>query len=99
MLPDEEGLVSTLRIGAKRTKKIYRKDSQKFNPGASLRHMIDRLKGHAEEEELGLAEEAGEHGDKLMRDIHFYHFILSKEIRKLMKDVDASPPRQYSYAE
>ena len=99
LLPDEEGLVSTLRIGAKRTKKIYRKDSQKFNPGASLRHMIDRLKGHAEEEELGLAEEAGEHGDKLMRDIHFYHFILSKEIRKLMKDVDASPPRQYSYAE
>ncbi|KAJ4362221.1 hypothetical protein N0V95_001465 [Ascochyta clinopodiicola] len=99
LLPDEEGLMSTLHIGAKRMKKVYREESREADPGASLRHMMDRLRGHMEEEELGLAEEAGEHGDKLMRDIHFYHFILSKEIRQLMKDVDASPPRQYTYAE
>ena len=99
LLPDEEGLIPALRIGAKRMGKLYSEDSQKFDPGASLRHTMDRLKSHTEKEELGLAEEAGKHGDKLMRDIHFYHFILSKEIRKLMKDVDASPPRQYSYSE
>ncbi|KAJ4325618.1 hypothetical protein N0V94_000573 [Neodidymelliopsis sp. IMI 364377] len=99
LLPDEEGLMSTLRIGAKRMRKVYREDDQKSDPGASLRHMMDRLRGHMEEEELSLAEEAGEHGDKLMRDIHFYHFILSKEIRQLMKDVDESPPRQYEYSE
>lgn len=99
LLPDEEGLMSTLKIGAKRMRKVYREESRDTNPGASLRHMIDRLRGHMEEEELGLAEEAGEHGDKLMRDIHFYHFVLSKEIRQLMKDVDASPPREYSYSE
>jgi potassium channel subfamily K len=99
VLPDEEGLMSTLKIGAKRMKKVYKQDSQSADRGASLRHMMDRLRTHMEEEELGLAEEAGEHGDKLMRDIHFYHFILSKEIRQLMKDVDASPPREYSYSE
>lgn len=99
LLPDEEGLTSTFRIGVKRMRKVYKQESQEADPGASLRHMLDRLQEHLEEEELGLAEEAGEHGDKLMRDIHFYHFILSKEIRQLMKDVDASPPRQYSYSE
>ena len=99
LLPDEGGLMSTLKIGAKRMRKVYKQESQEADPGASLRHMMDRLRGHMEEEELGLAEEAGEHGDKLMKDIHFYHFILSKEVRQLMKDVDASPPRQYSYSE
>ncbi|KAJ4413051.1 hypothetical protein N0V91_000025 [Didymella pomorum] len=99
LLPDEEGLMSTLKIGTKRMKKVYKEESRDADPGASLRHMMDRLRNHMEEEELGLAEEAGEHGDKLVRDIHFYHFILSKEIRQLMKDVDASPPRQYSYSE
>lgn len=99
LLPDEEGLMSTLKIGAKRMRKVYSEESQEADSGASLRHMMDRLRGHMEEEELGLAEEAGEHGDKLMRDVHFYHFVLSKELRQLMKDVDASPPRQYSYSE
>ncbi|KAF2632529.1 potassium channel-like protein [Macroventuria anomochaeta] len=99
LLPDEEGLMSTLKIGTKRMRKVYKEESQEADPGASLRHMMDRLRDHMEEEELGLAEEAGEHGDKVMRDIHFYHFILSKEIRQLMIDVDASPPRQYSYSE
>jgi potassium channel subfamily K len=54
---------------------------------------------HIEEDELGQAEEAGEHGDYLERDIHFYHFILAKEIRQMMKDVEVSPPRQYTYEE
>ncbi|KAF9698917.1 hypothetical protein EKO04_002873 [Ascochyta lentis] len=99
LLPDEEGLASTLRIGAKRMRKVYREESQEADQGASIRHMMDRLRGHMEEEELGLADQADQHGDKVMRDIHFYHFILSKEIRQLMKDVDASPPRQYSYTE
>lgn len=99
LLPDEEGLMSTLKIGVKRMRKVYKKESEGSASNASLRHMIDRLRKYMEEEELGLAEKAGEQGDKLLRDIHFYHFILSKEIRQLMKDVDASPPREYSYSE
>jgi potassium channel subfamily K len=61
--------------------------------------MQDRLIEHIEEDELAEADEAGEHGNKLERDIHFYHYILSKELRRLMRDVNASPPKQYTYQE
>lgn len=60
---------------------------------------LDRLMEHVEEEELAEAEEAGERHDALARDIHFYHFVLAKELQKLMKDLNASPPKQYSYQE
>ncbi|EKG11661.1 Ion transport 2 [Macrophomina phaseolina MS6] len=60
---------------------------------------INRLMEHLEDEELAEAEKAGEQGDPLARDIHFYHFILARELRKVMKDVNASPPKQYSYQE
>lgn len=99
LLPDEEGLAATLKMGARRMRKVAKEETHKAGPGAPLRHMMDRLRRHMEEEEIKLAEEADEQGDQLTRDTHFYHFILSKEIRQLMKDVDASPPRQYSYAE
>ena len=59
----------------------------------------ERMARHLEEEELSEAEQAESHGDMLDRDIHFYHFVLAKEIRHLMKDVHASPPMEYSYAE
>jgi len=60
---------------------------------------LDRLARHMEAEGFEEAEEAEEQGDLLQRDIHFYHFILAKELRQVMRDVDASPPRQYSYQE
>ncbi|KAK7731422.1 hypothetical protein SLS57_001361 [Botryosphaeria dothidea] len=60
---------------------------------------LDRLVGHLEDEELAEAEEAGEQGDTLTRDIHFYHYVLAKELRKVMMDTSASPPKQYSYQE
>jgi potassium channel subfamily K len=62
-------------------------------------HAMDRLAGHLEKEELGQAEEAGERGDKLERDIHFYHYVLARELRNLMKDINASTAKTYSYAE
>ncbi|KAK7551653.1 potassium channel-like protein [Phyllosticta paracitricarpa] len=60
---------------------------------------LNRLAKHIEDEELWEAEEADERGNALERDIHFYHFVLAKEIRKLMRDASASPPCQYPYAE
>lgn len=103
VLPDEEGLAATLRIGLKRLKagKMHEEeeDYRKEATSASEQRSLDRLAEHVEKEELEEAEEAGEHGDYLERDIHFYHFVLAKEIRQLMKDVDASPPRQYKYDE
>ncbi|KAF1841469.1 potassium channel-like protein [Cucurbitaria berberidis CBS 394.84] len=103
VLPDEAGLGTSLKVGIKRMThgKMHEEeeDYRKATSGASEQRNLDRLAGHIEEAELGEAEEAGEHGDYLERDIHFYHFVLAKEIRKLMKDVDASPARQYKYQE
>ncbi|CAO2657648.1 Nn.00g037740.m01.CDS01 [Neocucurbitaria sp. VM-36] len=103
VLPEEEGLRTELRLGIERLKhgKLQEEEYQddKGAAGASEQRNTDRLAEYIEEGELGQAEEAGEHGDYLERDIHFYHFVLAKEIRKLMKDVDASPPRQYTYEE
>ncbi|KAF2435616.1 voltage-gated potassium channel [Tothia fuscella] len=62
-------------------------------------HAMDRLAGHLEKEELEEAEEAGKRGDTLERDLHFYHYVLARELRNLMKDIQASPPKEYTYAE
>jgi len=103
VLPDEKGLMSAVKVGMKRVKSgkmLKERDlDHKGASGASEQRGLDRLAEHIEEEELGEAEEAGEHGDYLQRDIHFYHFILAKEIRQMMKDLSASPPRQYTYDE
>lgn len=92
VLPDEDGMVATLKAGTKRLRrgKIFETNDQTH---------LDCVAKHVEEKELADAEEAGEHGDTLERDIHWYHFVLTKEIRRLMKDVDASPPKQYTYQE
>jgi potassium channel subfamily K len=103
VLPDEKGLGSAFTVGMRRIKSgkmLKEKDlDHKGATGASEQRGLDRVAKHIEEEELGEAEEAGEHGDYLERDIHFYHFILAKEIRRLMKDLEASPPKQYTYEE
>ncbi|KAF2659307.1 potassium channel-like protein [Lophiostoma macrostomum CBS 122681] len=102
VFPDEGGLMTTLKVGIGRMKKgklNWKDNSEKRSPGAAKQALLDRLTKHIEDEELGEAEEAGEHGDTLERDIHFYHFVLAKEVRQLMKDVEASPPKEYTYEE
>jgi potassium channel subfamily K len=103
VLPGEEGLLPALRIGFKRLSNINKKeDRREATPGASEKHMFERLTQHIASEELEQAEESDQHGiqaDSLERDMRFYHFILSMEVGQLMKDVDASPPRQYTYQE
>lgn len=92
VLPSEDGMVATLKAGTKRLKRgrLFETEDQK---------KLDSVAGHIEKKELAEAEEAGERGNTLERDIHWYHFVLTKEIRRLMKDVDASPPKQYTYEE
>lgn len=60
-------------------------------------HTLHRLSEYLEESELKEAKEASKHGDPTQRDMHLYHYMLSHEIRQLMKDVQASPPKAYSY--
>jgi len=62
-------------------------------------HAANRLYSYVEETELQEASEAQEKGDITERDTHLYHYVLAKEVRNLMTDVNASPPRQYNYRE
>lgn len=100
VLPDEKGGFSaSVKMGLHRLKSGKLSDHRETVPGASEDAALERLEEHIEEDELKEAAEAGEKGDTLERDIHFYHFILAKEITQLIRDVDASPPRQYTYDE
>lgn len=101
VLPDEEGLSAALKVGWTRIKsgKIGEEEKADDHEGPAEQRMQDRLAAYIEEEELGRAQEAGEHGDYLERDIRFYHFVLAKEVRKLMKDVESSSSKQYEYHE
>ena len=33
------------------------------------------------------------------RDIHFYHYVLARELRNIQKDLTVSPPKEYSWHE
>lgn len=74
-------------------------ESQKNRESAVHQHVVDRLGKYIEDEQLQEAREAGEHGDTVQRDRHLYLYVLSKELRQLMKDVQESPPKEYSYQE
>ena len=52
-----------------------------------------------QEEELTEAGEARLRGDKLGEDIHEYHYLLVQEVRNVMKHINESPPRKYTYKE
>lgn len=64
-----------------------------------MNRIADRLVKHIEEEELNEALEAQEEGDTLERDIHFYHYILAREVQRLMKDLNATPPKRYQWGD
>lgn len=102
VLPDEKGLMAALKVGYDRLKngQLFKfQEGHETPKGVSENAPLERLAEHLEERELEMAEEAGEHGDSLERDTHFYHYVLAKEIRQLMRDIDASPPKEYTYSE
>lgn len=60
---------------------------------------VDQMAEAYEKEELDEANNARAKGDKIGEDIHYYHYLLIKELRNVMKDLAASPPRKYTYKE
>ena len=72
------------------------KGAKKLGP---LQKVGERLGADLQEEELEDLEEARAHGDKIGEDKHLYHFLLVKELRRVMKDVDTTPDKKYSYRE
>jgi potassium channel subfamily K len=61
--------------------------------------IADRMAKHLEAEELEDALAAEQHGETLERDIHFYNFLLARETQRMMKDLNASPPKHYEWGE
>jgi potassium channel subfamily K len=100
VLPNQ-GTMETLKLflGRLRVGKLHKEENEDASNNTSEGAILQHMSSHIEEDELLEAEDAGEHGDTVERDIRFYHFILIKEIRKVMKDVEASPPKQYTYSE
>ena len=73
-------------------------DSEKQASGARG-NAADRIATQLEETELAEAEDAKKHGDKLGEDMHYYHYLLVKEIRTVFKHLNESPPRKYAFEE
>ena len=59
----------------------------------------DRLAQAVERDELGQEKEAKDRGDEIGKEIHHYHYLLVREIRKVQKDVNNSPLKKYTYNE
>ena len=59
----------------------------------------DRLAEEYEKDELIDAEEAKKSGNMLDHDRHYYHYLLVREIRNVMKHLGESPPKRYNYEE
>ena len=74
-------------------------DSEKATAGGPGAAATDFLAGQVEDEELKEVREAEAKGDKLGEDIHKYHYLLVKEFRNVMKHLNESPPRRYSFEE
>ena len=74
-------------------------DAEKGTAGGPAAAATDFLAAQVEDEELKEARQAGSEGDKLGEDIHTYHYLLIKEFRTVMKHLNESPPRKYTYEE
>ena len=77
--------------------------SDKSHPEPTPQSATTRANGHLdnafEQEELGEIEQAKRSGDPFSENTHHYHYLLLKEIRKVMKDVGEDPPKKYGYGE
>ncbi|KAF2207355.1 hypothetical protein CERZMDRAFT_115217 [Cercospora zeae-maydis SCOH1-5] len=83
-------------IGKKKREVPLSAEEHRLN---TLHTMVERLESHVEEEELKALKEAESKGDDIDRDIHFYHFVLARELTRVQKDLLADSPVQYSWGE
>jgi potassium channel subfamily K, other eukaryote len=58
-----------------------------------------RVVGDHAKSETARAKKQGEHGDEIPKGKRHYHVVLIKEIGKVMKHLNSSPPRKYTFDE
>lgn len=64
-----------------------------------LESLAEMLEQHIEQDEYEEAMKSESRGASLERDMHFYNYVLSSELRRVQQDLSASPPKQYSWHE
>ena len=74
-------------------------DEERANIGGPRAAGTDFLADKVQNEELSAAWDAKAHGDILAENTHYHHYLLIKEFRNVMKHLNESPPRKYSYDE
>lgn len=62
-----------------------------------MQFVADRLANNFTVEELEECVEAEKQDTSMDKDVHFYHYVLSRECRQLQKDLTISPTRKYSW--
>ena len=71
----------------------------KENQPSAMSRGADVLTAGLESDELARAKSAKYHGDIMGENIHTYHYLVAKEFRSVMRHLNESPPRKYSYDE
>ncbi|KAF2150403.1 voltage-gated potassium channel [Myriangium duriaei CBS 260.36] len=104
VLPGEHGFRASLKMAARQ---LSTGESAHYAKGPDdaehdrtvVDDITERLAVHLEETEMAEAISAGEGGHTDDRDRHFYHVVLAREVRRLMHDLAADPPKKYSWQE
>ena len=86
-------------VGLPEAKRDPERQEQSQKGRNGTKKATDTFAGEFEEGELAEAEADRRKGDRMGEDIHLYHYLLMKEIRKVMQDAHQTPPRKYSYHE
>jgi len=76
-------------------------DNAEENEEEEYDHVTERLALHIEKDESLYAAEADkiDHHVRNTRDLHFYHVVLARELRSLMRDLFSSPAKKYTWRE
>ncbi|KAA8565552.1 hypothetical protein EYC84_009408 [Monilinia fructicola] len=93
--------VSELLPGAKEAA-VSHEDKEDTGRGASRNDpepAAQRVEGYHEDLENERVRKQGEEDDRLPEDQHQFHCILVKEIGKVIKHLNSSPPRKYTFDE
>ncbi|KAL9100286.1 MAG: hypothetical protein Q9163_004318 [Psora crenata] len=74
-------------------------DEEKGGLDGPVGRGVNQVAGQIESDELEAAQSARDTGDIFGSTIHEYHFFLAREFRNVLKHLNQSPPRKYTYDE
>jgi potassium channel subfamily K len=76
-----------------------KKQDQEPEPESSDNSHVEQAEEVLEQEQLREEEEARSKGDIVAENIHHYQYLLVRELRKMFRYVNSTPPKQFDYDE